>query len=702
MSSTGAAPDVGPSTASTASASARSKRRRVTCSPGLDGDSCSRCEEYGVTCTYDRPAKRRGPQLRRHPQDDDPLPGESADPSQPVQADLNGFSTSPTSAAAIAISPVSQAVGWMYEEVVDSETVEYLVDVFHRTAYPIRPYFHWPSFTNRIRQQLYQTDRDFFAVVMAVCAMAAGTLRDGASMPPGIQQRIPNPAGLGRRCYQAAVKAIPRDLTRDADPCQVMKAKALMISICLQSGDTRVALAHMGDYATLSAINGFHLEGNWPSHITEIEKQERRRLYWGVYQMDQYISSTFGLVPRHREAQTTVLYPAEVVDDEDITERDVRLPRSNVVTFFRGWNFCSDLYRVIEHVTGQLRGRQTVPSDEPGSAITSFLARSAKLDASEAQRLILRLHEDLPAELKTVKQMTGNPQTDRLGFIAANILITTQNLKMLVASVDNASVHVRCAIAGELLDELSTIPTSYIHASSTTTLHHLAGVGHLLGSVIHKPLSTWTYLQVRNILLVLADFLAKMESGRAAAAGLSTRLRSQISRIDRFMAHTARDRQDPSLLSMGDSLLSSLPVNTEGDDSHQDQSPARTFLRANAPSIAEPLDEAPVVPPRTTVGAGGGLPPMNPPPMMSSFGGSHHDMDPSIFDIIQLSTAPQIPAANMPLNQMSGALPDDFFNSWPFQFDQADALDFIGGMPALDKRPATNVPLDNQSIFGSA
>jgi hypothetical protein len=111
------------------------------------------------------------------------------------------------------------------------------------------------------------------------------------------------------------------------------------------------------------------------------------------------------------------LYPSEVVDDEDITERDVRLPRSNVVTFFRGWNFVSDLYRVIEHVTGQLRGRHTVPSDEPGSAITSFLSRSAKLDASEAQRLILRLHEELPQELKTVKQMTGNPQTDHLGFI---------------------------------------------------------------------------------------------------------------------------------------------------------------------------------------------------------------------------------------------------------------------------------------------
>jgi hypothetical protein len=56
---------------------------------------------------------------------------------QPVQADLNGFSTSPTSAAAIAVSPVSQAVGWTFEEVVDPETVEYLVDVFYRTAYPM-------------------------------------------------------------------------------------------------------------------------------------------------------------------------------------------------------------------------------------------------------------------------------------------------------------------------------------------------------------------------------------------------------------------------------------------------------------------------------------------------------------------------------------------------------------------------------------
>jgi hypothetical protein len=80
-----------------------------------------------------------------------------------------------------------------------------------------------------------------------------------------------------------------------------------------------------------------------------------------------------------------------------------------------------------------------------------------------------------------------------------------------------------------------------------------------------------------------------MESGRAAAAGLSTRLRSQISRIDRFMAHTARDRQDPSLLPMGDSLLSSLPVNTDGDDvsslrqqqsfSTNKSSPTRTSLR---------------------------------------------------------------------------------------------------------------------------
>lgn len=49
---------------------------------------------------------------------------------------------------------------------------------------------------------------------------------------------------------------------------------------------------------------------------------------------------------------------------------------------------------------------------------------------------------------------------------AANIAISRQTVKMLLAGLGGFSVEQRCAIAGELLDTLSGIPTAYIAAVS--------------------------------------------------------------------------------------------------------------------------------------------------------------------------------------------------------------------------------------------
>ena len=73
-------------------------------------------------------------------------------------------------------------------------------------------------------------------------------------------------------------------------------------------------------------------------------------------------------------------------------------------------------------------------------------------------------------------------------------------------------------------------------------MHHLAGVGHLLGSVIQSPLSQWTYLQVRNVLLAMVDLLASLEACSSAEGG-STRLKAHIQRIDAYMTNAAREKQ---------------------------------------------------------------------------------------------------------------------------------------------------------------
>lgn len=77
-------------------------------------------------------------------------------------------------------------------------------------------------------------------------------------------------------------------------------------------------------------------------------------------------------------------------------------------------------------------------------------------------------------------------------------------------------------------------------ADSPSKLHHVAGVGHLLGSVIRFPLSQWRYLQVRSALLAMADLVSSLESALNSAADISSKLREQVQRFDQYMKDTTK------------------------------------------------------------------------------------------------------------------------------------------------------------------
>lgn len=83
----------------------------------------------------------------------------------------------------------------------------------------------------------------------------------------------------------------------------------------------------------------------------------------------------------------------------------------------------------------------------------------------------------------------------------------------------------------------------------------------MLGSIIQSNTSAWTVLQVRNILLVLADFLDKIESARESPPNLAAKLRAQISRIDQMTQQTSQGVNPESAVhSMGQSLLLESPT----------------------------------------------------------------------------------------------------------------------------------------------
>lgn len=152
------------------------------------------------------------------------------------------------------------------------------------------------------------------------------------------------------------------------------------------------------------------------------------------------------------------------------------------MSFLRGWNFVVDLYRILEHAAERLRAKTTYTNEDPARHVTALFSLKTGPSSAEVLGLVKDLYDKLPQVFKGAKAMTGILKKDRYGFqgewkasdpswlmfgLAANIIVTLQTVKMVMAGTEDSGVEQRCAIAGELLDALATVPTAYIQAISS-------------------------------------------------------------------------------------------------------------------------------------------------------------------------------------------------------------------------------------------
>ncbi|WWC68415.1 uncharacterized protein I206_102342 [Kwoniella pini CBS 10737] len=636
------------------------KKRRITracdrchrggtkCSPGPTPSICGPCASFGSECTFLRPVKRRGPAARSHSHDENhhyPSSGGTSAPDSPSTRDDH----------------------WVYHEIASHEQIEELVEAYYRIIYPIQAYFHWPTFVSAINKRLYRKSRSFYCLTMAVCALAAARLRDGAPKEYHLKHElVPSEA-----YFQAIFTSFPTDLSKARD-FDYKRTKVLLSMLCIQYGDISKAILHIGDYCTLISIDGFSLESRWPKGLNTIEIEERRRLYWNAYQADIYLATTFGGMIRHRESQSTVLYPAEVLTDDEITPDGI-LPHAipGRVSFIRGWNFVTNLYRIIEHALCQMRQRN---QSYDGENQIAMLFSTKKVGAKkydpgpeEILQTVENLYKDLPDCMRGMKEMTGNTFEDRYGFQAANILITLQIVKMVIAGMAEWSVEQRCAIAGELLDSLSALPADFIRACSAPMLHHMAGVGHLLASIIQSPISPSAYLKVRTILLRLADLLSSLESTikSASVICIAAKLRDHVERIDEYMINaTEATGWNFALNSNTDSDT----LQTSAHSAYQSSEPLIYNPRpsehnssAQRSTQSNELINFPQIP--------------NYPPLLPNS---------NIDELIQPSMQDESTTQTQLDQQLK--LPNDLFSDWSFMFNefgsQGDAFDFLStGIP---------------------
>lgn len=209
-----------------------------------------------------------------------------------------------------------------------------------------------------------------------------------------------------------------------------------------------------------------------------------------------------------------------------------------------GWNFITDLYRVLEHALTKFRS----PRKHNRSFLNDIFHDDSTLTEASVRESVLEKYMDLRPCFKIIPPMTYDPKKDRVSFQAANISGTVQLLRIMLCVAGDASIEDRCRVAGDAIDALASIPVPYSRAISTPLLHHLSGIGVILGSVFEEQLSEADYSRVRSIMLFMADVLDGMEVIQHAS-GASDNLRGLVARIDDYMntqrqGAQIRQRQD--------------------------------------------------------------------------------------------------------------------------------------------------------------
>jgi hypothetical protein len=163
---------------------------------------------------------------------------------------------------------------------------------FEWTRIPRFCFFHWPSFISDVQRRRQDSDRAFKATVLAVCAIVAARLRDGACSqlvkdnPSSSSPSSPVVAQADRlaalvdsaHLRESALDSIPVEAYEATLSFDYLRATALLAILAIQNGDFQQLNIQLGRYLGLSALQGFHDEGQWPSGLSEMEKQERRML----------------------------------------------------------------------------------------------------------------------------------------------------------------------------------------------------------------------------------------------------------------------------------------------------------------------------------------------------------------------------------------------------------------------------------------
>ncbi|BGO89591.1 hypothetical protein NBRC10512_005097 [Rhodotorula toruloides] len=550
-------------------------KRGLKCSgkPEEPDGACSSCQKHHVVCTFDRPAKKRGPAPR-------PRPTTTSDFTFASSSSALSTPTLSTYAAAPYPSPAN---GWRPPVLVPVYALLKVLAIYHETAYPIFPYFVWPDFIVKVSHEEHLNNRAFYGTVVAATALGLARIRDSAAstnpLSPQEAAALPTPEQL----FAAAEDAVPKDLS-DAEDFDFVRTTALLALISIQFARPRKLQQHLGTFWTLCSINRLHDEKRWGQGLSRIEREERRRVIWSMYTLDLFSALSFGGALRSREASLLVSFPSEA-DDEILVGGDNSDPQTtSTASWLTGWNFVTELYKTLEHAL-----------DSPGNR--DLHMDSGTVTASAFLDFLDTAYSSLPQAFKEIRPFSKDARQDRFGYQSANILVTLQTIKMVVVCRDLTDARQRdhaVQIAEALLRDVGAVPLAYLQAISSPLIHHLVGIYKLLFPVTEHALTPDLFIRIRQLLIDMTSLLQRLQSRLTYTTDVVQRFQSQIARMDAAQAiglsRPASPRLAPPVIPSASTAPTASFASTSTSASHIPLPSVRSQDNNPAFSVAPPYD----------------------------------------------------------------------------------------------------------------
>lgn len=360
-----------------------------------------------------------------------------------------------------------------------------------------------------------------YARLMAMCALSGYRISHGTNVAPPTVAELVDPRYYLDQALEAtqAESATPRDIEH-------LQAIGLICMTTMEIGNAFLVQRYLCNYHAAVAEQGLSDERRWPSDMSPIEREERRRLYWHMYRLEVHMAMVMGHVVRCPELQSHVAYPESEEDGSAVSQFE----------WLSGWNFVTDLYRGLEHLLTKLRLRLWPNQQLRPQWVLSTTFLTEYDHVGNIMTPLTAAYNSLPERFKTAASLSNNVDANRCGFQTANIVCTYLLLKMVSYSWSRTTFKQACDTALELVDQITSIPLEYLKSMSLGMVQELSGFGYILSNFIGKGLPKTDYQDLKKVILCMAEFLDSLESNMLYAKHASQQLREYVTKLDELLA----------------------------------------------------------------------------------------------------------------------------------------------------------------------